>query len=286
MGDGGDELRFYLLALADLGRHVVDGVDQLADLVPVVVLHLGAVAASGNALGGLRYLRHRLHHVVDENHVGHVHHPHAQLEDDDPQQLRRGVGIILKESRRLTNMVEELLDFSKMQDGRFTLNIEPVDIQAEFEDTIYTYMELFKQDNIELHYEGSDELFPPIPSDPERLKQVFCNVLDNALMNTMLDTYTIPTPTIRRPRATPTVMSSSLVTADMEVTYRMAPTIWSSRSRGAHTDMMCKIEITGLRKRWLVSSLSPIFVVALLIAGTFCVVMANYYYNMMLDGLR
>ena len=102
------------------------------------------------------------------------------LEDDDPQQLRRGVGIILKESRRLTNMVEELLDFSKMQDGRFTLNIEPVDVQAEFEDTIYTYMELFKQDRIELHYEGSDELFPPVPSDPERLKQVFCNVLDNA----------------------------------------------------------------------------------------------------------
>lgn len=102
------------------------------------------------------------------------------LEDDDPQQLRRGVGIILKESRRLTNMVEELLDFSKMQDGRFTLNIEPTDVQAEFEDTIYTYMELFKQDGIELHYEGSDELFPPIPSDPERLKQVFCNVLDNA----------------------------------------------------------------------------------------------------------
>ena len=102
------------------------------------------------------------------------------LGDSDPKQLRRGVGIILKESRRLTNMVEELLDFSKMQDGRFTLNIEQVDVQAEFEDTIYTYMELFKQDAIELHYESGDELFPPIPSDPERLKQVFCNVLDNA----------------------------------------------------------------------------------------------------------
>ena len=46
------------------------------------------------------------------------------------------------------------------------------------------------------------------------------------------------------------------------------------------------MEITGLRKRWLLSSLSPIFVVALLVAGTFCVGMANYYYNMMLDGLR
>ena len=102
------------------------------------------------------------------------------LEDTDPQQLRRGVGIILKESRRLTNMVEELLDFSKMEDGRFTLRIEQVDLQAEFEDTIYTYMELFKQESIELHYESGDELFAPIPADPERLKQVFCNVLDNA----------------------------------------------------------------------------------------------------------
>ena len=47
-----------------------------------------------------------------------------------------------------------------------------------------------------------------------------------------------------------------------------------------------KIEITGLRRRWLISSLGPILVVALLVAGTFCVVMANYYYNMMLDGLK
>ena len=96
------------------------------------------------------------------------------------QQLKRGVGIILKESRRLTNMVEELLDFSKMEDGRFTLRIEQVDLQAEFEDTIYTYMELFKQEDIALHYESCDELFAPIPADAERLKQVFCNVLDNA----------------------------------------------------------------------------------------------------------
>ena len=69
----------------------------------------------------------------------------------DQEQLQRGVGIILKESRRLTTMVEELLDFSKMEDGRFTLQIEQVDIQAEFEDAVYTYRELFKQEAIVLN---------------------------------------------------------------------------------------------------------------------------------------
>lgn len=98
----------------------------------------------------------------------------------DPQDFKKGLHIIVSESRRLTKMVEELLEFSRIEDVRFNLNIEKIDIQAEFEDAVYTYQEFFKKEGIELHYTPPEREFAPLPGDPERLRQVFSNLLDNA----------------------------------------------------------------------------------------------------------
>ncbi|MBQ8834688.1 MAG: HAMP domain-containing protein [Oscillospiraceae bacterium] len=93
---------------------------------------------------------------------------------------RQGMKIISGEAKRLTEMVMELLDFTRMQDGRMTLTVEPTDIRGEFEDTVYLYSSRLSQDGIKLHYIDNDEDIPEIPGDAKRLRQVFLNILDNA----------------------------------------------------------------------------------------------------------
>ena len=93
---------------------------------------------------------------------------------------RRGMEIILRESKRLTEMVLGLLEFSRIEGDRMTLNIETADIRAEFEDTVFMYGSRLKQEGITLNYIDTDEDIPEIPCDPKRLRQVFLNILDNA----------------------------------------------------------------------------------------------------------
>ena len=102
------------------------------------------------------------------------------LDDQMDLQTRRGMQIILRESKRLTEMVLGLLEFSRIEGDRMTLNVEMADIRDEFEDTVFMYGSRLRQEGIDLNYIDTDIDVPEIPCDPKRLRQVFLNILDNA----------------------------------------------------------------------------------------------------------
>lgn len=101
----------------------------------------------------------------------------------DKQTADKGINVIIKESQRLSGIVEELLDFSRLQSGRLNLRLSRTDLLAEIDEAVFLFTERAKAEQKTLIYEESTNL-PIVMVDANRIKQVFVNIIDNALKYT------------------------------------------------------------------------------------------------------
>lgn len=95
-----------------------------------------------------------------------------------PTQLRRKLAVVAEESERLSKMVTDLLDASRIQAGGLELALEPVNIPRLVRHAVQK-MELLST-NHQFLVAIPDDL-PPVLADYDRVSQVLIILLDNAI---------------------------------------------------------------------------------------------------------
>ena len=99
--------------------------------------------------------------------------------DIEPAERERFLRLIVEESERLTRLINQVLDLSKLESGRAEWQIEDVDVRAVLEDAVATAQQATGDRQVELVLRADGEL-PPVSADRDRVKQVLLNLLSNA----------------------------------------------------------------------------------------------------------
>ncbi|MBN2062072.1 MAG: PAS domain S-box protein [Deltaproteobacteria bacterium] len=89
------------------------------------------------------------------------------------------LGIIQKETGKLDFLVNDFLEFARLKTGKLQLNFQATSLDKELMELVEAYQSKASQLGINLEF-PNEEILPVIQADPNRLRRVFTNLLDNA----------------------------------------------------------------------------------------------------------
>jgi signal transduction histidine kinase len=108
----------------------------------------------------------------------------SEILHDNPnlagEQRREFLAIVIKESERLTRLINQVLDLAKIEAGRFDWQIGPVDMKPLVEEAVATTGQLFEARGVRLETALPDGV-PPARADRDQIVQVVINLLSNAV---------------------------------------------------------------------------------------------------------
>jgi len=108
-----------------------------------------------------------------------------------PPRERHWVSRIEDASKALHSIVNDVLDFSKLEDGAVELETEPFSLRKLVDDTAALLNEQAEKKGVQLKVEVQDSLYDHLSGDPGRLRQVLLNLMSNAVKFTNLGAVTI-----------------------------------------------------------------------------------------------
>jgi signal transduction histidine kinase len=100
---------------------------------------------------------------------------------DDPTKVVEYGTHIEIESRRLSQLINNILDFSRIESGEKVYSFEPSDIEEVLETALATFAVRLRDRGFELEYESGDEPIPMLFLDVNAIDRAVANLLDNAV---------------------------------------------------------------------------------------------------------
>jgi signal transduction histidine kinase len=100
--------------------------------------------------------------------------------DLDDSRQNQFLTIILKESERLTRLINQVLDLSKIESGKMVWTLSEIDLTEVIKEALTATGQLFQEKNIQVELDLPERM-PLILADRDRIMQVLLNLLSNAM---------------------------------------------------------------------------------------------------------